>query len=197
MHAVIRMFVVGLCVAAGAAAVQAQQVRRIAPAANPVPSASTRAAQSAPAPAGLRPVFPAGVSSGSGALVSTDPIAASTATAPDSSTTTGTIGTTTTAGGLITSPELVSPDAINSAAAATTVMGAGATVRGPGQTVGGAGGVSATDAARSFYFADGNHDGDITRAEFNRLSIRSMPFEEMDRNFDGIITRFEFEDSLR
>ncbi|MFI4926619.1 MAG: hypothetical protein ACHP7E_02890 [Burkholderiales bacterium] len=61
----------------------------------------------------------------------------------------------------------------------------------------GAGGYSATDVARSFFFADANHDGELTRAEFRRLSILTMPFEQMDRNFDGVISRFEYEDSVR
>jgi hypothetical protein len=88
-------------------------------------------------------------------------------------------------------------DANAAAAAATTVMGAGATARGPGQATGGAGGFSATDIARSFYFADANHDGELTRSEAGRLSIRSLSFEEMDRNYDGIISRFEYDDSVR
>jgi len=77
------------------------------------------------------------------------------------------------------------------------VMGAGATVRGPAQDLGGAGGFSAHDLARSFFFADANKDGELTRAEAARLSISNLPFEEMDRNFDGVITRFEYEDTLR
>ena len=201
MHAVIRLFAVGLCAAATMTA-QAQ-VRKLQPAPNPVPSSSARAGQSAPAPSGLRPVFPAGITSGSGALTSTDPVAASTAPLPGTFGTTGS-GTGTVANNsgvtLITPPELVSPDnstGIVANGVATNVMGAGATVRGPGQTVGGAGGFSATDVARSFFFADANKDGDLTRAEYNRLSIRSMTFEEMDRNFDGVITRFEYDDSLR
>jgi hypothetical protein len=196
MHAIARLFAAGLCAAAAASAVQAQ-TRSVQPRANVIPSASARAAQAAPQPSGLRPVFPAGVSSGSGAVVSTDRVAASTATAPA---VTDTIATTTGAA-LVTPAELPSIDnptnANAAAAAATTVLGAGATVRGPGQTTGGAGGCSATDVARSFYFADANHDGELSRAEAGRLSIRSMTFEEMDRNFDGIISRFEYDDSVR
>ena len=45
--------------------------------------------------------------------------------------------------------------------------------------------------------AEGNKDGELTRAEASRLSISTMTFEEMDRNFDGIITRFEYSDSVR
>jgi hypothetical protein len=69
--------------------------------------------------------------------------------------------------------------------------------RGPAQTSGGAGGINATDAARMFFFADANHDGELTRAEFGRLGYSTMGFEEMDRNFDGVISRFEYNDSLR
>ena len=78
------------------------------------------------------------------------------------------------------------------------VLGAGGTGMGPSQSRSdsGAGGYSATDIARSFFFADTNHDGELTRAEFRRLSIVTMSFEEMDRNFDGVISRFEYEDSL-
>ena len=67
----------------------------------------------------------------------------------------------------------------------------------PARRLGGAGGFSATDTARSFFFADANKDGELTRAEAARLSISTMSFEEMDRNFDGVITRFEYSDSVR
>jgi hypothetical protein len=210
-------FAAALCTLAAATAVHAQQ--RVRPATNVIPSAAARAAQSAPRPTGLTPTFPAGVSSGSGAAVSTDPIAASTtpiapaaigvppltspripAELPPAGTTTTTLTppttVVTTPGGIVTTPG-TTPFNPAAAAAATTVLGAGATVRGPGQAVGGAGGFSATDTARSFFFADANHDGDLTRAEFGRLSISTMTFEEMDRNFDGIISRFEYDDSVR
>jgi hypothetical protein len=81
----------------------------------------------------------------------------------------------------------------------TTVLGAGASVAGPGQYPGastGAGGFAAVDQARSFFFADANHDNELTRAESRRLGIATMSFEEMDRNYDGVISRFEYEDSL-
>jgi hypothetical protein len=191
MHALTRLFALGV-VAASAAAVQAQ-VARVAPSATTAPSASARAATAAPNPAGLRPVFPAGISSGSGAAVSTDPVAASTAggtgiTPPGSPITAST-----------TVPaELLPADATLVAPATNVVGGAGSSVRGPGQRVaGGAGGFSAADQARSFFFADANHDGELTRSEAARLSISTMSFEEMDRNFDGVISRFEYEDSLR
>jgi hypothetical protein len=194
MHALPRLIAVALCAAAAASAVQAQ---RLSSATRPTPSAAAQAAQAAPAPGGLRPVFPAGVSSGSGSAVSRDPIAATTSPIPAGTPapvipgiTPGTIVGGGGGGGTVT------PDP--GPVVATNVMGAGATVRGPGQRLeGGAGGFSATDIARSFFFADGNKDGDLTRAEAARLSILTMPFEEMDRNFDGLISRFEYDDSVR
>ncbi|MDB5898928.1 MAG: hypothetical protein JWP41_2530 [Ramlibacter sp.] len=191
MHALSRLVALGV-VAASGATVQAQ-VARVHPSASSAPSASARAATAAPNPAGLRPVFPAGITSGSGAAVSTDPVAAnaagSTGITPPGSPVTG--STTVPA-------ELLPVDGTLVVPATNVVGGAGSSVRGPGQRpAGGAGGFSATDQARSFYFADANHDGELTRAEAARLSISTMSFEEMDRNFDGIISRFEYEDSLR
>jgi hypothetical protein len=189
MHALTRLVALGLIVASASAA-QAQ-VRRVQPAATAAPSAATRAAQAAPNPAGLRPTFPAGISSGSGAAVSTDPNAAAAAGAAGIGASNGTAAMT----GTTLPPAELAP--VDPAAAATVLGGAGGTVRGPGQSAGGAGGVSAVDSARSFFFADANHDGELTRAEAGRLSISSLSFEEMDRNFDGVISRFEYEDSLR
>ena len=70
--------------------------------------------------------------------------------------------------------------------------------RGPSASVplGGAG-FSAVDIARSFLGADGNGDGELTRAEAGRLRLSMLSFEEMDRDFDGVITRGEYEDGLR
>jgi hypothetical protein len=221
-----------ICAFAAASAVHAQTTRapsRVQPATNVVPSSSARIAQTAPRPTGLTSAFPAGLTSGSGAAVSTNPIGQSTTTIPAAGngvatttlipstlppselpgSTTTTTTTTTNNGFLVPGTTVVTPGVgvttpgigvttpATTAALATNVMGAGATVRGPGQTVGGAGGFNATDQARSFFFADGNHDGDITRAEFGRLSITTMTFEEMDRNYDGVISRFEYEDSMR
>ncbi|HET8745729.1 MAG TPA: hypothetical protein VFM98_08990 [Ramlibacter sp.] len=220
MLASIRLAAALACALAAAFPAAAQTARapaRVQPAPNPVPSNAARIAQTAPRPTGLQPMFPAGLSSGSGAAVSTNPIAQSTTTVPPtgSSLTTTTLipselppansPTTTTNGPLAvpgTPTTIVSPGVGTltgpvTTPVATNVLGAGATVRGPGQTVGGAGGFSATDEARSFFFADANHDGDLTRAEFSRLSLATMSFEEMDRNYDGVITRFEYEDSVR
>lgn len=210
MHVLARLIAAGLCAAAAATAAQAQ-VRQIAPSAKPAtPSASTRAANATPNPSGLRPIFPAGVNSGSGAAVSTDPVANTTAPVPATSTAST---TRTTAGGTVVTGTTVPaelPPANGSTtttttatttaegAVATNVLGAGPTVPGPAQYLGsGAGGVAAADIARSFYQADANHDGELTRAEFRRLGIATLSFEEMDRNFDGVISRFEYEDSFR
>jgi hypothetical protein len=225
MLALNRFASVLLCALAAASAVHAQQraPARVQPATNVVPSNASRIAQSSPRPTGLLPAFPAGLTSGSGAAVSNNPIGVSTSSIPPggstiansslipsqlppADTTTG----ITTPGFLIPGTTIVNPGTTivnpgntltspgtTTAAIATNVMGAGATVRGPGQTTAGAGGFSAVDQARSFFFADANHDGDITRAEFGRLSIATMTFEEMDRNYDGVISRFEYEDSLR
>ncbi|HWP11699.1 MAG TPA: hypothetical protein VNN06_07745 [Ramlibacter sp.] len=82
----------------------------------------------------------------------------------------------------------------------TSVMGAsgyggGSAVR-PSPGVGG-GTYTALDIARSFIGADANRDGELTRAEAQRLTIMPYSFEEMDRNHDGILTRFEYEDGVR
>ena len=66
----------------------------------------------------------------------------------------------------------------------------------------GAGAVSgvaytALQIAQSFLGADANRDGELTRAEAQRLTIMPYSFEEMDRNHDGILTRFEYEDGVR
>ena len=186
-----RLAVAALCAVAAASSAYAQRVISVpAPAA---PSAAQRSAQASPNPAGLRSTFPAGISSGSGGAVSPNPIAQSTTVVPPA-------GNSVTAGpGLDNS--LPGSQTTNGndfvGGVNTTVMGAGSTVRGPGQSVGGAGGFSATDLARSFFFADSNHDGELTRAEAGRLSISTLTFEEMDRNFDGIISRFEYADSVR
>lgn len=174
-----------------------------------MPSAAARAAQAAPNPAGLRPPVPAGLTSGSGAAVATDPVAASAPVAglgaPNATTgliPPGTVapgvavpqGVETTGPGLATVPG----DAID-----TRVLGAGVApgygfVRGPQQTVPtGALGINAVELARAFLGADRNGDGELSRSEAQRLSLGGLSFEEMDRDFDGVISRGEFEDGLR
>jgi hypothetical protein len=82
----------------------------------------------------------------------------------------------------------------------TSVLGAAgygglAPVRPPSGTGGGA--FTALQIAQSFLGADANRDGELTRAEAQRLTILPYSFEEMDRNHDGILTRFEYEDGVR
>ena len=182
-----RLAVAAVCAMAAATTVYAQKVQSVPSPAGP--SAAARSAQAATNPAGLRSTFPAGVTSGSGGATSPNPIAQSATVIPAN-------GNRVTAGpGLDNNlpGNINGPDTGNN----TAVMGAGAGVRGPGQMAGGAGGFSATDTARSFFMADANKDGELTRAEAARLSIMTMTFEEMDRNFDGVISRFEYADSVR
>ena len=173
MHVLVRLIAAGACAAAAASAVHAQSTF------------------GQPNPAGLRSTFPAGVNSGSGAAQSGDPVARrSSPVAP------GTAVPPVVNGGGPRVPTELFPADSSVVAPNTSVVGAGP-VAGPSQGLSGAGGFSAVDTARSFYFADANHDGELTRAEARRLSIVSQSFEESDRNFDGILSRFEYEDSLR
>jgi hypothetical protein len=204
-----------LCVAmfAGATGVQAQ-VRSVAPA-KPVaaPSASALATQSAPRATGLTSPAPAGLGAGSGARASSTPgIAANAVTTPGVRSTTvvnpasGTSTTTTTDATATTTTTTMLNSVVVDSAVASTDTGAAlnaATVaanvsRGPAQTVGmGSSGLNPVDVARSFIRADGNQDGELSRAEAQRLQFALLSFEEMDRNFDGVVTRAEFEDGMR
>lgn len=79
----------------------------------------------------------------------------------------------------------------------TSVMGAGAYgTRGMTRTAA-PGPVTDVDIARSFLGADGNRDGQLSRAEAMRLAIMPLAFEEMDANHDDILTRSEYEDAVR
>jgi hypothetical protein len=82
----------------------------------------------------------------------------------------------------------------------TNVMGAGAYGGGSAArpTAGVvAGPYTAVQIAQSFIAADFNRDGELSRAEAQRLAIAPFSFEEMDRNHDGVLTRFEYEDAVR
>jgi hypothetical protein len=191
MHALPRFLALSALALAASAALAAGQVRSVQAVPSSSPSAAQRAAAAAPKPAGLRPPLPAGLTDGSGAAVATDPVAANNAItrAPAMGGATGIAGA-----GPVFNPGSTTID--TTAQAATTVLGAGATVPGPSQSVNaGAGGYNAVDLARSFYMADANHDGELTSAEFNRLTIRPLGFQQMDRDFDGVISRFEYEDA--
>ena len=66
------------------------------------------------------------------------------------------------------------------------------------QTMGpGSGAYTALQIAQSFLGADANRDGELTRAEAQRLMIAPYSFEEMDENKDGILSRFEYQNALR
>jgi hypothetical protein len=85
------------------------------------------------------------------------------------------------------------------AAPQSSVMGAagyGAAVAGV-SPVTGSGPVTALQIAQSFLAADGNRDGELTRAEARHLTLMPYSFEEMDRDHDGILTRSEYEDAFR
>ncbi len=56
---------------------------------------------------------------------------------------------------------------------------------------------TALQIAQSFLAADANRDGELSRAEAQRLTIVPYSVDEIDRNHDGIITRFEYEDAMR
>ena len=79
---------------------------------------------------------------------------------------------------------------------ATALMGADG---GPNAQVvpSGAGPYTALQLAESFLKADANRDGELTRAEFQRLTISPTSFDDMDRDRDGVVTRSEYEDGSR
>lgn len=201
MRSSLRLAVAVGLVVAGSAAFAAARVQS-APRSRPNPSQVS--AFGLPKPSGLTAPFPAGISEGSGAGRSTDPVASGSAPLPVDTAVNGNAvsnpGATTGGFGNGLNNGFGSGVAPETGGVATTVLGAGAAigVPGPGQNaVAGAGGYSATDVARFFFYADANHDGDLTRAEYNRLPVKPLGFEQMDRNFDGVISRFEFEDAFR
>jgi hypothetical protein len=92
-----------------------------------------------------------------------------------------------------------SPPADTETVPPTSVMGAAGFGVPTARASPGAGGgtYTALQLAQSFLGADANRDGELTRAEAQRLTIMPYSFEEMDRNHDGILTRFEYEDGVR
>lgn len=191
------------CLAAAQAQVVVPAVRA-APATTPslgAPSASVRAAVAAPKPA-LNAPFPAGITSGSGAAVANDPVAAW------NSIIAGRVGSLAPGAGLGVGADFDFPNGpidvpgidpgfnvITPVIPPTAVLGGGGLVaRGPAQTVPlGGSGVNPVAVARGFITADINRDNELTRAEWLLLGF-PIGFEEVDRNFDGVITRFEYED---
>lgn len=191
MHPVFRLAAAAALVLAGSAALAAK-VRSIP---QTTPDAGQVSAFALPKPSGLTAPFPAGISGGSGAAVSSDRVAADSAPIPvNTAVNRATRGTRVNdSGNNPFTGDTTTP------AEATSVLGAGGVgFPGPSQNVNaGAGGYSATDLARWFYFADANHDGELTPAEYARLPVKPLGFEQMDRNFDGIISRFEYDDAFR
>jgi hypothetical protein len=49
---------------------------------------------------------------------------------------------------------------------------------------------------QSFDQADTNSDGQLSRAEAQRLAIMPRSFEDMDENKDGVVDRGEYEKSF-
>jgi hypothetical protein len=80
---------------------------------------------------------------------------------------------------------------------ATAVMGAGTNLPAPRQGASmGPGPYTGVEVAGSFLSADANGDRELSRAEATRLSIMPFAFEEMDANHDGVVTRSEYETSF-
>jgi hypothetical protein len=153
-------------------------------------------------PAGLPSPAPAGITAGGGVrpggtvvtentTVVAPGVAETTVTYADGSTAT----TTSSALNSIVT-ESSAPEASGDAAGG--VVAANALTRGPSQTATlGRSGNNPVEVARSFLHADRNADGELSRAEAQRLTLALMTFEEMDRNFDGVVTRSEYEDGMR
>jgi hypothetical protein len=79
----------------------------------------------------------------------------------------------------------------------TATMGAGGGPNAPQTVSSGAGPYTALQLAESFLRADANRDGELTRAEFQRLTIAPVSFDEMDRDHNGVVTRSEYDDATR
>ncbi|RZJ83501.1 MAG: hypothetical protein EON88_28620 [Brevundimonas sp.] len=218
MHSMTRLAAAATLALLAATAVQAQQ-RSVGAAPSKAPAASTRAAQAAPNPSGLRPPIPAGLTSGSGAAVAGDPVAANNSVTRGNAagigngtpngTANGTLNGAPSGAGITAGSGVdggLAGGGVNAGVDAngnptTAVAGAGAgglTARGPSQSVPlGSSGLNPVEVARNFINADANRDGELTRAEASRLSFSMSSFEEMDRDFDGVVTRAEYGDGTR
>jgi hypothetical protein len=190
-----------LLLAAATAAAYAQNTRQIRSV--PQPAAPANAATlGLPQPGGLRSRFPAGlpetgIMGSSGTPIGVAPATPNTlapggtVTAPDTGTAVGSTGTT------ATPVPTISGIAVNAAgvnAAGVAYLGA---VAPQGPVSGPAGNYTPVQIAQSFLGADANHDGELTRAEFQHLTIKPYAFEEMDADHDGIVTRSEYENAVR
>jgi len=156
---------------ATAAAGHAESLRKVQSVPQP-PAPANAATFGLPKPAGLTSQFPAGL--------------------PETGVTNnaGTTGTTSNNGTPATSATVEGANA----APGVAYMGAAAP---QGPVSGPAGSYTPLQIAQSFLGADANHDGDLTRAEFQHLTIKPYTFEEMDADHDGIVTRSEYENAVR
>jgi hypothetical protein len=125
-----------------------------------------------------------GTTTGVGTTTGTTTVGSTTDTAAGSGATTGT--------------GIVAGGAVGAGAfSATTVMGAGTNLPAPRQGASmGPGPYTGVEVAGSFLSADANGDRELSRAEATRLSIMPFAFEEMDANHDGVVTRSEYETSF-
>jgi hypothetical protein len=180
-----------------------------------------------PSPGGLTSPFPAGLPSPSPFPAGMPPVASPVVRSlPPASAGTGGTGTTgspgtvstTTATGTVVTPvidgTILGPTMTlgagvsaagsyqgNASSAASTASTAGAagggTAMGAGPSGPGPGPYTALQLSQSFLQADANRDGDLTRAEAQRLTIAPLGFDDMDRNKDGLVSRSEYDDSTR
>lgn len=160
------------CAALLGASASDAQLRRIAPAPQPIRQAPAPgvAAFGLPSAAGLTPPMPPSLSPG------TPPgsPAIDAGTAQPLSPAGG-------GGGVVVVQQVVG--------GGTSAMGGPPAPRGP---------YSAVDVARAFMDADTNHDGQLSRDEAQRLAIPlGANFDDLDRNHDGFLSRFEYEDAFR
>lgn len=52
---------------------------------------------------------------------------------------------------------------------------------------------TAQQIREAFELADSDSNGELTRAEIQRVAIMPRSFEDMDQNKDGVVTRAEYE----
>jgi hypothetical protein len=52
---------------------------------------------------------------------------------------------------------------------------------------------TAEQVREAFELADGDGNGELTRAEVQRVAVMPRTFEDMDQNKDGVVTRAEYE----
>lgn len=154
-------------------------------------------------PAGLPSNAPAGITAGGAVRAGGTGVSESTTVvAPGVAETTVTYadGSTATTTSSAFNSMVTESSTAASAAAANGAVAASANglARGPSQVATlGRSGNNPVEVARSFINADRNGDGELSRAEAQRLTLALMTFEEMDRNFDGVVTRAEYEDGVR